>query len=185
MPIATYSKTVKGFTLVEMLVSLFIFALIMVAVSQIFSTAFLSYRTTRSVQHDIENAQYTLGILAKELRTSSIVSASGSQQSVQFYDHSQSKCFQYRINANRLQFASIVPTPNTVAGCAATIFVGFTTISTGNVTGSFQVTTSETPGGPPVRVGKVTIALTIAEATTHQASIQTSISLRDFGNIGL
>ncbi len=175
--------TQKGFTLTEMLVSLFVFGLAMTGVAQIFSSSFSSYRVNRAVQYDVETAQHTLNIMAKELRTSSVVSASGSQQFVQFYDHSQGKCFRYRISGAALQVASATSTG--VSNCNGMSLTSFTTISTGTVTGSFQVTPSTAVGGPPTKVGKVTIFLQIAEDTTHQARIQTTVSLRDFGNIGL
>lgn len=72
-----------------------------------------------------------------------------------------------------------------IAACSALSFGSFTTMSTGDISGSFEVTPSATVGGPPTRIGKVTIALDISERTTHHARIQTTVSLRDFGNIGL
>lgn len=176
-------KTCKGFTLMEMLVSLFIFMIIMASVAQIFSTAYSGFRVTRNVEHDIENAQYAINIIAKELRTGSVVSASGNQSAIQFYDHSQGKCFRYWINANALKVASAASA--SVANCSGQNFVTFAPISTGKVSGSFRVTPSASTGGPPTRVGQVTIALEVAESTAHKARIQTTISLRDFGNIGL
>jgi len=182
----------KGFTLVEMLISLFIFSLIMLAVSQVFSKAFLGYRSTVRVQHDIENAQYGISILAKELRTSSIVAPLGgpypnTSSFIQFFDHSQNKCFRYRIQANALQVAS-APSSGVATGgspCDSMSLGSFTIISTGVITGSFRITPSGTIGGPAVRVGRVTIAMEVSEDASHKANIQTSISLRDFGNIGL
>lgn len=180
-----YRVLLGGFTLIEVIVSLFVFTLAMASVTQIFGSAFSGYRATRNVEQDIENIQYTINIMAKELRTSSVVSASGSQQSVKFFDHSQGRCFRYRIRvAERdLQVASAASTG--VADCNGLNPAAFATISTGTVTGSFQVTPSAAIGGPATRVGKVTIAFQIAEDATHFARIQTTVSLRDFGNIGL
>lgn len=180
-------KTYQGFTLIEMLVALFVFTLMMTATMQIFGTAFVGYRATRTVERDIENAQYAMNAVAKELRTGSVVSDSGNRSYVQFYDHSQGKCFRYRIASEKLQVASAISTG--VVDCDNSINFSpsdFTTISTGVVTGSFRVTPSETVGGPARVVGKVTIALEIAENDTlHRARIQTTVSLRDFGTIDL
>ena len=70
-----------------------------------------------------------------------------------------------------------------VAACTSHNFVVFTNISTGVISGSFKVTPSAST--PSLVVGKVTISLDISEGTSHHARIQTSVSLRDFGNIGL
>lgn len=179
--------TRRGFTLVEVLVAMFVFSIMMTAVSQVFASAFSGYRFTRAVERDLENAQFFINILAKELRTSSVVSAAGNQQFVQFFDHSQGKCFRYRIDTARLQVASAASTgvASGASPCNAMGFGSFTTISTGSVAGSFRVTPSATVGGPATVVGKVTIALDISESVAHHARMQTTVSLRDFGNIGL
>lgn len=168
----------RGFTLIEALVAMAVFSLMMASVTQIFSTTFLGYRNTRAVQRDIDNAQYSLNILAKELRTSSIVVGSGNVSDVRFYDHSQGKCFRYRVNGGNLQVASADTTDT--ASCLSASLSAFTTISTGVVTGSFQVTPSAAN-----LVGKVTISLDISEGSTHHARIQTSVSLRDFSVSGI
>ncbi len=173
------SKKARGFTLIEVLVSLFVFSLMMAAVSQIFATAFSGYRSTRAIQQDIDNTQYSINVIAKELRTSSVVSAAGNVTAVQFYDHSQGKCFRYRINGGNLQVASGAAAD--VGTCSTMALAAFTTISTGVVTGSFQVTLST---NAPRHVGKVTVALDISEGPTHHARIQTTVSLRDFGASG-
>ncbi len=178
-----FQSRMKGFTLMEVLVSMFIFSLMMASVAQIFVTAFSGYRSTRAVQRDIDNAQYALNIMAKELRTSTIVNpAAGAlvaRTDIQFYDYSQSKCFRYRIAGGNLQVASAAD-PD-IAACTARV-LDPTTISTGVVTGTFRVTPSDSS---PAHVGKVTVSLDISEGSAHHARIQTSVSLRDFGNIGL
>lgn len=180
-----WKKSYRGLTLIEVIVSLFIFSLMMVAVSQIFAKAFSGYRNTRATQRDVENAQYALNLLSKELRTSTVVAPlSGpfprSSQTIKFYDHSQGRCFYYQINSNALQVASASSTGP--ADCTTRNVGTPVTISTGTVSGSFRVTPSQ--GGGSKRAGKVTISLDISEDATHRAQIQTTASLRDFGNIG-
>ncbi len=178
----------KGFTLIEVIVSMFIFSIMMVVVSQVFASAFSGYRSTRAIQRDIDNAQYSLNIIAKELRTSSVVNpASGAlvnSSFVQFFDHSQSKCFRYRINGGNLQVASADATgvDTGLTPCDTMNLSSFTNITTGVINGSFRVTPSSSV---PAHVGKVTISLDISEGSTHHARIQTTVSLRDFGMSGL
>lgn len=189
-------KSYKGLTLIEVLVSLFIFSIMMAATAEIFTKAFSGYRNTRAIQRDVENAQYALNLISKELRTSTVVAPltgpfPRNSSSVKFYDHSQGRCFYYRINttAKALQVASALSTGP--ADCTTRNVGTPATISTGTVSGSFRVTPScssvVTSGCTGVkRVGKVTISLDISEGTgsTHKAQIQTTSSLRDFGYIG-
>lgn len=173
-------KTCRGLTLIEIVVALFVFTLMMATTAQIFAKTFASYRSTRAIQRDIDNAQYSINVMAKELRTSTVVSTGGSVQSVQFFDHSQGKCFRYRLNGGSLQVASVTVADSVACGTAS--FSSFTTITTGVITGSFQVDPSTLT---PKHVGQVTVALDISEGSTHHARIQTSVSLRDFGISGL
>lgn len=178
-------QKVRGFTLMELLVALFIFSIVMMATAQIFAKAYSGYHMTKRVQHDLENAQYAINILAKKLRTSSVVSGSGSQQYIQFFDHSPTppRCIRYRISSNALEVAESVATD--VSQCDSMSLSSFVPVTTGTVTGSFLATESAPVGGPPTRVGKVTISLSVSEDAAHSAHIQTTISLRDFGNIDL
>ncbi|MDO8566144.1 MAG: type II secretion system protein [Candidatus Moranbacteria bacterium] len=176
-------KNRSGFTLIEVLVSVAIFLVVMVTTSYIFTRAFAGYKETKALQHDIENAQYVLNLLAKELRTSSI--ADFGSDWVQFIDYSQSICFRYRINGGSLQVAK-VSSMKTLSACQSNSFVSgdYTTISTGTVSGKFNVIRSDPTVGSK-RVGKVTTSLVIREGTAHEARIQTTVSLRDFGYIVL
>ncbi len=63
----------KGFTLVEVIVSIFIFAIMMTSISGIFARQISSYKKTRIMANDLENAQFALNYVAKTLRTSSII----------------------------------------------------------------------------------------------------------------
>lgn len=157
---------------------MFVFTIMMVSVSQISSTTFFGYRNTRAIQRDIENAQFSMNIIAKELRTSSVVSAAGNQTSVKFYDYSQGKCFQYRIVSERLEVDS--QDDADTAACRNRVFNSFLPVSTGVIAGSFQVTPSA-----PGTVGKVTMFLDISEGPSHHARIQTTVSLRDFAVSGI
>lgn len=66
-------KMYKGFTLVEMMVSVFIFLLMMVAIVQIFAQQINAYRHAKEIQSDMENAQFAMNYIAKTLRTASVL----------------------------------------------------------------------------------------------------------------
>ncbi len=187
----------KGFTLVEAVISLFVFMLIMLSLSSTFVKSFTGYKNTRAVQKDAENAQFALNLMAKELRTSTIVSSGGSQpqQSVMFYDYSQKTCIEYRIASVSKQLEKRSK-PVTLADplnpssddCnavfTATSFLPIVKTEIGSVTGNFQFTLSEKIAGGSGAVGKITVSLQITEGT-QKANVQTTSSLRDYGYIGL
>jgi len=68
-----FAKKNKGFTLIEMMVSIFIFAIMMTSIAGIFARQISSYKKTRIMANDLENAQFALNYIAKTLRTSSII----------------------------------------------------------------------------------------------------------------
>jgi prepilin-type N-terminal cleavage/methylation domain-containing protein len=178
----------KGFTLIEVVVSLFVFALLMASVSGIFANTVAGYKAARSSQRDTENAQYAMNAMAKELRTSSI--ASSSATAVRFYDYSQDICFAYRIQNGNLEVASVAPSDPTALPlaldklnfCLSASIGSYTIVTTGVVTGNFSIIASTSA---PASVGKVTISLQIAEGTKHAARLQTTASLRDYSYTGI
>lgn len=178
----------KGFTLIEVVVAVFAFLVIMMAVSQVFVQAFRGYSSAKIVQRDLEAAQFAINTLAKELRTSSIVSSTSS--SVQFYDHSQGICFRYLIHnpSSALQVSKEQEPVNLSESarqerCANSFSPSATaTIANGIVSGAFSVVPSDGTSSPKV-VGKVTVSLTIGEGALHRARIQSTAALRDFGSI--
>lgn len=184
-------KSWRGFTLIEVMVSLFTFLIIMMSLSQIFSQSFAAYKNAKAVQRDVESAQYALNILAKELRTSTIVSSASTPPTVKFYDYSQRTCFEYKIVTNQLTMtkkAVAAPTNSPSADCTGGTWSTVTPIAKpettgGTLIGRFVVTPSVKT--VPKSVGKITVSLEISEGANHTARIQTTASLRDYGFIGL
>ncbi len=183
----------KGFTLIEVMVSLAVFLIIMLAMSQTFTQSFAGYRNVKAVQRDVENAQFALNLMAKELRTSTVtIPSSGSLvnvKTVRFYDYSQNTCFEYQIDdvANQLTVKKkLVGTPSgdPSADCdnGGVWSTSTPMAKAGILTGRFIVTPSTQT---PKSAGKITISLQISEGPNHTARIQTTSSLRDYGYIGL
>lgn len=183
------SHRLKGFTMVELLFAMFIFSILMVSAAGIFGQAFGSYRNAKFIQQDVENAQFLLDQMAKELRTSTIVTPvtpGGFTSSIQYYDYSQATCYRYSISGGNVYKAAYVPGRATseqdVAACRSTTLSSFAPISSGTVTGTFYLVSSD---DSPQRIGRVTIGLRIARNSAHVATIQSSVALRDFGYVGL
>lgn len=177
----------KGFTLLEVMVAISIFSILVVVASGIFSGFIRNYKSTKEIQRNLENAQYAMNIVSKVLRTSTIVSASGSNQTaITVFDNSQGKCFVYRFDN--------VTVPNNLevsekAGVLADCAVGAGYSSFQSVTGDpidakgYFVWTYKTSNAP--QVGMVTIKMDIGDQSGGKdlAHIQTTVSLRDYASM--
>ncbi|MCK4635439.1 MAG: prepilin-type N-terminal cleavage/methylation domain-containing protein [Candidatus Moranbacteria bacterium] len=108
------AKKQKGFTLIELMVSIFIFMIIISLVIEIFGKQVVASRHARVLQRNIEDADFAMNYVAKTLRTSSLptseegigngtASGSSADQSlgtiytdiVYAYDYSQKSCFKF------------------------------------------------------------------------------------------
>jgi prepilin-type N-terminal cleavage/methylation domain-containing protein len=171
----SFSKSYRGFSLVETLVAMFIFVLVIGATSQIFTKAFVGYREEKRLQSDIESAQFALNTIAKELRTASIANFSSTM--VEFIDYSQNKCFIYDLSGGALTVKSKIGTTPNVSDCDGNSYNSATSIVDNISNSHFSVTKSK--GSPNPVVGKVTISLSVSSGTTT-TNLQTSVSLRDY-----
>jgi Tfp pilus assembly protein PilW len=72
----TWKKS-KGLSLLEVMVSMGVFSLMMVSVAGIFSSSIASYRFNKVIERDLENAQFVMNDIAKQLRTSTVVDPAG------------------------------------------------------------------------------------------------------------
>lgn len=167
--------------------SLFVFLIIMLALSSTFTQSFSGYRNTRAVQKDVENAQFALNLMAKELRTSTVVSFTVS--TVKFYDYSQGVCFEYKIANNQLavskrtvNYTGKPADLDPFSECSGSLGNFTILVQAGDLSGNFVVIRSD-PN--PKKVGKITTSLQISEGPKHTANVQTTSSLRDYGYVGI
>jgi prepilin-type N-terminal cleavage/methylation domain-containing protein len=175
----------KGFTLLELLISVAILAILMMAVTEIFTRSFGSFRASRELESNIADAQFLMNLLSKEFRTSTVIipaSSNDNTSTVKFFEYSKQECQQYRFNASTSSIE--VARQNTdFSGCnTVSNLTGFTEVNVGGVTGSFAVvpSTQSTP-----RVGKITMTIVFDGEATAPVVLQTTTSLRDYGYVGL
>lgn len=64
----------KGFTLVELLVAIFIFSLVMVAIVSVFVSLVVSYGKIKAIKTVKENAEFAMNFIAKDVRMGKIES---------------------------------------------------------------------------------------------------------------
>lgn len=186
-------KLFSGLSMIEVMVSIFVFSLMMTAASSTFSSGIFSYRENKRIERDTENAQFTINDIAKQLRTSTIISSGTTR--VRFFDYSQNKCIEYKKNSggNFLEKASAVPPaavpPQTLRdNCTGVLNLGaYTRVTTGDVVPVFSVIPSASPTPGPAAVGRVTIVFVVKESSTstRNVRIQTTVSLRDYKESGI
>ncbi|NTW14303.1 MAG: prepilin-type N-terminal cleavage/methylation domain-containing protein [Candidatus Moranbacteria bacterium] len=188
-------KTLKGFTLVEMVVSVGIFAVMSTVIAGTFASGFSSYRSSRELQRDVESSQFAINTMAKHLRTSSVVtpsSASMGATDIIFYDYSSGRCFEYDFQGGILEARwrdATDPTDSeaSLAECNSGFLNGRTSnrLTSGYVDGRFFVIPSSAVSGSE-QVGRIATYVTVKESSTKTktAQVQTTVSLRDYDNAG-
>lgn len=189
MPFRLFLKNRAGFTLIELLISISILTVLMLATTDIFVRSFSSYQSTADLESSLADAQFLINFLAKELRTSTVVSpsSSGSTQTLKFYEHSKGECVQYRFDStNEILEVARGSSGSSFESCDnGSDLSGFEVVGVGKVTGAFYSVPSQTVDSGSARVGRVTINLILQEDESNPIPIQTTVSLRDYGYIGL
>ncbi len=184
------TKNKSGFSAIEMMVSVLIFSLVMVATMSIFIKMTDAQKRSKAVQRNMEDVKFAMEDMAKTIRTSNIISCdnseaddcSGLSLSIETYDYSQSKCIQYKIVDNKIVSREVAGEED---NC---VFSGDFNDMAGNnnkiESGGFLVTKSSSG----TLVGKVTILSeicweyqneTCSSAKSDNVLMQTTVSLRN------
>lgn len=181
-------QTQRGFSLIEVLISIFIFGIIMTAASVVFGRSVESYRHARASQQILEDAQFAMNRIAKSLRTSSVIQLGAGGRSIIIYDYSRDggACVRYRFTGGVIteEVEPLNYNTDDILRCGPGIFTSSTTradLTTLPVTGQFaaQSSTYQT------RVGKVSMVFVMTDVTGAPVRLQTTVSLRDYDVSGL
>lgn len=183
---------VRGYTLLEIVSALAVFSVIMLGITQTLGQGVVSYRETKRTQVNLEAAQFALNLIAKELRTSSVVDSSvtAATSRIEFYDYSQSRCIQYildegsgQITRRSAVYASVDPNQNRT-DCSNHVFGGASqVVFSGLLDQNMSIVISD-PATPDPHVGRVTFVITVG-SNANATTVQTSISFRDYNYTGL
>lgn len=189
---------VRGFTFMEVMIAVFIFALVFSMVAMIFSKMIKNYTRTKDIQRDMESAQQAMNLMAKTIRTSVIDSTdkSGNATSINLYDYSQNKCIKYSLNGNNLEYREYGPNPDgtfpnppdpaafqdVVTSCTPNFPAAASVMANGISDLRFYKDATTTT--PPV-AGRVAISMQVCPAGScagnDQVRIQTTVTLRERG----
>lgn len=185
-------KNKNGFTLIELMVAMFVFALVMVTVSMVFVNFFNAYKKIRVAQSNAESVQYALNLMAKTLRTSSIISPSSANSTspvIVTYDYSQGVCVKYEIVSNELRAKKVSALENQKNNCVN--LVGVTSSADKFVGGYIGGGSFYSTPSSPSTAGMVTVSLDVCSASgcsgnlNNRVRLQTTVSLRDYKIMGL
>lgn len=171
-------KHPKGFTMIELIVSMFVFVVIVTASAGAFTSAFTARQKAREMQRNLEEARTAIDMMSKNIRMSTKLRPAGTQSTIYMFNNSQEKCVSYTFSGGKL-YSNIYPTSDAPESasyptCAST--VGTTSMISGDVSGRFLVVPNSES---PETIGKVTIKMetTVGDSTER---IQTTLSLRDY-----
>lgn len=173
-------KKQKGFSLLELLVAIFIFSVAVLVASIVFARSMQTYRNSNNIQNNLENAQFALNLMAKIIRQGQAVEVLSGNKEIKLFDGE--KCRGYKFDAgNKLKTGS---------------FSGLCELSTGIIYNETLVENvdrnvskfilKETDFVSSLKqVGLVTIFIKLCSDTdclkSDKMTLQTSVSLRNYG----
>ena len=189
MKVENKKSKYAGFSLMEMIVAIFVFSIVMTTVMAVFVNVSTSRKKIKAIQKDVEDARFGMEIMAKTLRMSSIVRCNGAitcdgtpVDNLQIFDYSQNSCIKYRLDTlnKKLQSGTAVAADRTA--CEGATVSTFSDMTGGNVSSlNFAAIKSDN-----TKFGKVTIAMKVCYKgicsgnSGDEANIQTTVSLRDY-----
>jgi len=190
MKVENKKSKYAGFSLMEMIVAIFVFSIVMTTVMAVFVNVSTSRKKIKAIQKDVEDARFGMELMAKSLRMSSVVKCDETSTcdgsltyELRVFDYSQGKCVRYKLDTfNHLQSSAISATG--LADCDSKVDGDFTfsNMTGGNVSSlNFAAIKSDN-----TKFGKVTIAMKVCYKgicsgnSGDEANIQTTVSLRDY-----
>jgi prepilin-type N-terminal cleavage/methylation domain-containing protein len=174
-------KNFKGFSFVEMIIAVAIFAMVMVAVMSAYVSIFKAGKNAKVIQQNMENARGAMELMAKTIRSGEIDGSSANDISLFVFDagsDKNGKCIRFSFVFNNIQESQTGTLDRTVAlspycstaSYASTNYLADTSTNF-TITGNFAVSPAS-----PTSAGKVTI-LTNVHSGTDSANLQTTVSL--------
>jgi len=173
----------KGFTLIEVLVALFVFIVTITAATGSFASLMSANKKIKEIQKSTEDAQFVMNLIAKTIRTSRIKTAdSGGHpvSAIEVYDYSQKKCIAYKIIDNKeMKYGTIAPSiPDNFDSCDFSSIVFFDIVNS-DVSGGFIIEKDSPFDIISVVLQVCSAGMSSCDASSPQTvKIQTSVSVR-------
>lgn len=180
-------KNKKAFSLIEVLVALFVFSVLVTAVSNVYVGFLSNQLRAKEIQRSLESAQAVLNGMSKTFRTSKVVKPASSSlvSSIRIFDYSKSSledaCIEYSVVGEKLTMKSANLTES---NCTSSAGLGSeNSLIDGRVFGGFWIDLTDSS-----RIGKITTSLQIcpngsassycSANSANSVKVQTSVSLR-------
>lgn len=170
----------KAFSLLELIVALFVFSIAMTAVTGIFVSFFKANTLARETQQQLEDVQQAINIMSKKIRTSSLAGtpSASTLRILEYSEAASPQCQEYIFSGGNIRYTD----PVTIASgspteCELATLPAYKNLINTPVTARFIATKSQ--GAPNPLVGKVTILIEVAGRP-----IQSTVSLRDYNVSG-
>lgn len=177
-------KKYKGFSFVEMMVTVFVFSVIVTTALAVFVSVSTTQKESESSQEHAEDLRLILELMAKNIRMSSVdVSFLGVQelQDLYFYNYSQGKCINYCVTNTNVYHREIEVSRTNYPNCQDAFIGSCETNGSGminidsQISGKFRVIpTEDSLSGS---AGLVTVSV---EFDDSEDKMQTTVSLRDY-----
>lgn len=188
-----FSKKSQGFSLLEVLLSVFIFSVIMLGVTSYFVSIVSANQNSKRLQQNLEDIRFAMNRIAKVLRTSVVVipTSISNVTTIRVFDYSQSKCLQYTFAGNSIgEYSQDLPAGRTdeKPWCASLLTTGFTqnilvnVASGASMTGRFVVIPSDDGSGGSEFAGRVTMNANVVRQG-NSSTVQTTVSLRNYEEV--
>lgn len=165
----------SGFSLMELLIAMFIFSLIILSAVAVFAGVVGARKKSRDMQQNLEQARTAMEMMARNMRMSTELKTYASSKGVYMYNNSQSTCIAYLFSGSALRTASYSKPCSTVPSSLSDL------ISSDVSDGQFKVVETDS-ASVPGKIGKATIVLTIGSGSS-QKHLQTSVSFRDYDGV--
>ena len=173
------NKKYQGFSLLEVLIAMFIFTLMFTASISVFSEVFSARQKAREIERNIEDARTAIDLMAKNMRMSTSLKKVIGEETVYMYNTSQEQCISYKFEGKELKISQANPAGADDKNCdpSHVAYGSFNPITSDNVSGKFVIT--ETKTSSPKIIGKATVNMEINESI----NVQTTVSFRDYDDI--
>lgn len=189
-----YVKTLKGLTLIEVVVAMAVFSILMAGATQTFTSGLMSFKQNTDIERDVENVSALMNQIAKELRTSTVSTSATNPSTLMYYDYSQSKCILYTSSSGNLTTAGTIRRQETAAGAVLSANVTTTGVTANCLIGLFGAAADVTPADSRLNlvidesvagsVGGAKILFTL-NSSAKPVVIQSFVSSRDYKKSGL
>lgn len=169
----------RAFSLPEVIVTMFIFVIMMLVVTSVFATMIKARKQARDMQKRMENIRYAVELMAKNIRMSSVDSAGDNE--IYIYNHSQGKCMHFQFvpgSPGKLFLREALGARETLLDCSSgtVIYSDLTELALEDISNVQFVYTQLGSSS----LGRVTISMAM---TGEQESAQTTVALRDYSSI--